>query len=394
MEDLAGLSAAVCDMSAKFLAAEEWLGEVAERVQRLEAVLFRTPISNFLQIDKVIDEIVQKTHVVAHKEPERPVLQVCVATQFEDHSSVPKDAVDDLFATARDIGEELSAGECLEGDALRPGVHAEGPSKSQHSCALSIGCISTDIGETNTDISVGNSSSIEQLRQADITPRRAHSVKGTKTEQKHRMPEWRDARDRDNCDMEEGARGDVRADIFQEIDEWSTPSSMLDPTWTEPVPRGLEVVEEVSVPGHSSGSATPTNVELAGGCWASEVDDEDQLLDRQPSEVDGPLACNDRTPSPERQHGAVEDSIDDRGRMIAHLIAENARLQALVQNQLSVSSTCSSATGGAVVNTAEQLEAQAIAEHVRSKSRKLSKKERTRRQRRALVGAAPEAEPA
>jgi len=380
------LSTAMRDMSTRFIAAEEWLGQVAERVQRLEAVLFRTPISDFLQIDKVIDEIVQRTCVAIH-EPEQLALQVCVASPSCDDSAAAKDAADDLFSTARDIGDELCASGCLVGNALRADPPAEDRSGSQQSCALSIGCASTDVGETGTDISVGNSSNGEQLRHADSTPRRASLMKGSRVEHRHRTSDWRDVRDRERWKLEGGVHDNVRADIFQEIDDWSALSSMLDPTWTEPVPRGLEVVEEVSIPGHSSsssGSTTPTNVEPFCGCLVSELDDRELLLGGQPSEAGRPWACSDRTPSPERQHDAVEDSIDERGRMIAHLIAENARLQALVQAQLSVSSSCSSVTGGALVSAAEQ---------GRSKPRKLSKKERVRRQRRALVGAAPPAEP-
>lgn len=212
-------------------------------------------------------------------------------------------------------------------------------------------------------------------------------------ELKQRVSDWREASDEGRCKLDGSTCGDGRADIFQDIDQWSTLSSMLDPTWTEPVPRGLEVVDEASVPGNSSGSATPTTVELTAGCRASEMDQEHLPLDRRSSEDDEPFPCSDRTPSPERQHDAVEEGIDDRGRMIAHLIAENARLQALVQAQLSASPACSSSTGGAMGNAEEGLEVHATTQSVKLRPRKLSKKERARRQRRDLAGAEPQVEP-
>uniref|UniRef100_A0A6T1EMP6 Uncharacterized protein n=1 Tax=Alexandrium monilatum TaxID=311494 RepID=A0A6T1EMP6_9DINO len=383
-EDLPALSAALRDMSSKFLAAEEWLGQVAERVQRLEAVLFRTSVSDFLQIDKVIDEIVQKTHVAVDVKAELSELQVCDESQFGEGASVVKDSADDLFCTARDVGDDLAASGPVAGSPVRPEVCREHQSKLQRICALSTGCISTDVGETSTDISVGNSSNIEQSRHSDGALRRVPSTRGAKTDHQHQMADGGEC-----CELEDGAGGDVRADIFQEIDQWSAPSSMLDPTWTEPVPRGLEVVDEASAPGHASGSATPTD-----GCWAFEPEcTEFPTADWEPAQPGGHGVCNDRTPSPERQHNSVEESIDDRGRMIAHLIAENARLQALVQSQFAIPSTCSSPVGGAEEDAPERAEACSGAEQVRLKLRKLSKKERARRQRRALAETAPQAEP-
>merc|ERR1712136_702886 len=105
---------------------------------------------------------------------------------------------------------------------------------------------------------------------------------------------------------EKGSCDGTRSSILEEADPWSTPS-MLDPCWTEPAPRGLEIVAR-----------------CGPGC----------ALPDSRGTLDGAALRSDRTPSPERLHAAAEGSFDHRDSIIANLISQTADMHAqLLQAQ-------------------------------------------------------------
>lgn len=169
---------------------------------------------------------------------------------------------------------------------------------------------------------------------------------------------------------EKGSCDGTRSSILEEADPWSTPS-MLDPCWTEPAPRGLEIVAR-----------------CGPGC----------ALPDSRGTLDGAALRSDRTPSPERLHAAAEGSFDHRDSIIANLISQTADMHAqLLQaqdqvlgvgaragGQTSIAPHLSPASGEDPVSSVTQSRPQLVGEAKR-KPRKLSKKERERQQRRALA---------
>lgn len=172
---------------------------------------------------------------------------------------------------------------------------------------------------------------------------------------------------------------------FPEMLQWSAQPMMADPSWTEPAPRDLDL-------------SLSTKMLLNGSSSAFACDGNPCLLPKV-FQAEGCMTGADRTPSPERHHDAMESSFDHKGRMLAHLIAENAKLHAELQAQSETSfraSDCCSpgpchkldsshaaASGGVM---ADPLAVLSDAPHqAKVKSRKLSKKERERRQKRGVT---------
>jgi len=156
---------------------------------------------------------------------------------------------------------------------------------------------------------------------------------------------------------------------FPGVFPWPARPSTTDPSWTEPVPRDLELSQrlDAAVASFSSVSCLGALLELSSVVGSSNVDN------------------SARTPSPERDHNDVDSSVDCRGFVFAHLIADNAKLHAELQAQQDVNATvasCVSAHSAGDITKSSHLEIALSPPQAKAKQRKLSKKERERRLKR------------
>jgi len=294
------LFATAQDLAEPVADSDDTTSATAERVQRLETLLFRTPISNFVHIDEVISEIVEDARLRERKESNTSAWSPDLSNKFP--ASLP---ADDLFTTAKDVADEADYGDIV-----------------------SIGELSTRMWEDNS-VSISGSTGTSATASAIGLPSRLCSS----TDCAEVAPRCRSGADRSIRIDELPCAGSETHDIFQDP-QWTEESLLLDPTWTEPVPRGLNVVPEEDVLSRAaeSGSGSSTG--------------------REPSPEEGlahaALRCSScstgRAPSPESQAG----SSHDQEKRIAHLIAENAKLQAQLQALVEQGAEQSSASHGNV----------------------------------------------
>jgi len=219
-----------------------------------------------------------------------------------------------------------------------------------HSDIVSLGELSTRMWEDNS-VSISGSTGTSAAASAVGPPSR--------TDSREAAPRCRNGADRSIRIDELRGTGSQTRDIFQDP-QWTEVSLLLDPTWTEPVPRGLNVVPEEDVLSRAA--------ESGSGCSTG----------REPSPEER-LACAEgrwsncgtgRAHSPESQAGSSRDQEEGLGRVegrcsscgtgcahspeslagsshdqekrMAHLIAENAQLQAQLQALVEQDRDCSS----------------------------------------------------
>lgn len=215
--------------------------------------------------------------------------------------------------------------------------------QADHSDIVSIGELSTRMWEDNS-VNISGSTGTSAAASALGLPSRLSSS----ADSGEVAPRCRNGADRSIRIDELRCAGRETHDIFQDP-QWTEMSLLLDPTWTEPVPRGLNVVPEEDVLSRAaeSGSGSSTGREpspeedlaRAEGRWSTcgvgHAHSSESLAGSGRDQECGLGLAEERCSSCStgRSHSpeSLAGSSHDQEKRIAHLIAENARLQAQLQ---------------------------------------------------------------
>lgn len=403
---LDALHGRVHDLSGKFQQAEDWVEEIANRVRRIELLLFRTPISKFVDIDKVIDGIVENSQCVVetcsdlassgkHVAADPFCQDVYNLRAFCNSDSLVEPSTDNLFTTARELplpeADAVASGEAQEGEASAAAVDLStaAPSASLRSLDASAPAPAgpSRVARSSREDAAGTAKS----RQVDASSTISTCASLQSRVESLQTTMLRSERCRQGYE-DECVHRHSDEDTFPEMFQWSTQPLMADPSWTEPTPRDLDL---------SLGTSIFPTASSASCVW-----DVEPCLFSQTSLAHAGPGGADRTPSPERHHDAAETSLDGKGRMFAHLIAENAKLHAELQAQ-SEGSVFTSNRGGlgpcqqpdsthavrcpasSALVIRPEVDVQPVSpdalQQPKVKLRKPSKKERERRQKRGVT---------
>lgn len=326
-DDITCLAEEVDELKYKFQQAGDWVDNLSDRLERLEVLLFRTPVADFLHIDQVIDRLA----AASREEP-----------SFKASKLYPPD----------DISTTKLSSTVMSAESLPSFTDESSVSLSWIDRSLTLGL--TTKSECTIDASL-------RLTPGIHFPLPAIFLSMEKSRESCQQV----------CEVDTCEHQDCKDHIFPEIFPWSTQPLTLDPSWTEPVPRDLELSQRMDI----------ASASLSYACASCEMD----VCTQSTSSITHGDVVGARTPSPERHYDALDSSIDDKGRMFAHLIAENARLQTELQIHLDTRTAATKACPvGAAHDDAQDRTASSLL-HEKSKARKLSKKERERRVKRSAM---------
>lgn len=364
-QDIPRLSQELEELTVKFEQAEAWMAQVAGRLERIEVLLFRTPVADFLRIDEFINSSANNSGGDTESILKASKLSLTAEAPmlFSQEDSPSLSGMDRSFTLG--LSSSLSSRTC-NAFAKRSADFTSTIStcSSLHGSSYILAQLESQTSRkmwpTLDDTLARDSSSIHsegatdflfpagQCRQSQ-TPSLAPTVC---QEQAHRV--------------EDSSSGeDCEEHSFPNVFPWTARPSTTDPSWTEPVPRDLELSQRLDAAMASSSSVS--------GLGRSSVIDSINM------------ASSARTPSPDRDHTGVDSSIDSRGFVFAHLIADNAKLHAELQAQRDVHATiasCVAARSAGDIAKSGNREIAPSSPQAKTKQRKLSKKERERRLKR------------